>query len=191
MKLKKSDFSRREFLSTVTATAGLLALGLTPDASAAEILRGERRHRKRVGISDAAFRAAWKRAKKLVDQMTLEEKVGQLGSRLDNAPGAETVRRLNLPAYSYYTGEALHGLLRSAPVTTFPVPLALAATWNSELILGEKKTVAFELRYSEQAFWYWDEKAERFVTQPGTARILVGNSSANILLTGELTLAAS
>jgi beta-glucosidase len=145
MKLKKTDFSRREFLSTVTATAGLLALGVTPAASALEIPFEKKQH-KRVGISDAAYRAAWKRAKKLADQMTLEEKIGQLGSRLDNAPGAEAVRRLNIPAYSYYSGEALHGLLRSAPVTTFPVPLALAATWNPELILRIYTAISDEAR---------------------------------------------
>lgn len=78
--------------------------------------------------------------------MTLEEKIGQLGSRLDNAPGAEAVRRLNLPAYSYYSGEALHGLLLSAPVTSFPVPLALAAMWNPELILRIYTAISDEAR---------------------------------------------
>ncbi|HEX3628558.1 MAG TPA: glycoside hydrolase family 3 C-terminal domain-containing protein [Verrucomicrobiae bacterium] len=139
------ELSRREFLSTLAATAGLLACGLTPDIASAEIFSFGKRA-ERIGISDAAYQAAWKRAKQLVDQMTLKEKIGQLGSRLDNAPGAEAVRRLNIPAYSYYSGEALHGLLRSAPVTTFPVPLALAATWNPGLILRIYTAISDEAR---------------------------------------------
>ena len=67
----------------------------------------------------------------------------------------------------------------------------LAGFRRVELQPGESQTVTFELPYSEQASWYWDEKAESFVLQPGTAKILVGNSSANILLAGELTLKAS
>jgi len=67
----------------------------------------------------------------------------------------------------------------------------LAGFRRVELQPGEKKTVVFELSYSEEAFWYWDEKSERFVLQPGAAKILVGNSSANISLIGELTLKAS
>jgi beta-glucosidase len=67
----------------------------------------------------------------------------------------------------------------------------LAGFQRVELEPGEKKTVVFELPYSEQAFWYWDEKSENFVLQPGVAKILIGNSSANIVLTGELTLAAA
>jgi beta-glucosidase len=67
----------------------------------------------------------------------------------------------------------------------------LAGFQRVELQPDEKKAVVFELSYSEQAFWYWDEKAESFVLQPGTAKIFIGNSSANLLLTGELTLKVS
>jgi beta-glucosidase len=146
MNSSNNEVSRREFLSALAASGGLWAFGLFPVASAAEPLPVERKQGERVGISDAAYQAAWKRAKQLVDQMTLEEKIGQLGSRLDNAPAAEAVTRLNLPAYSYYTGEALHGLLRSAPVTSFPVPLALAASWNPELVRRVYEAVSDEAR---------------------------------------------
>jgi beta-glucosidase len=144
--LKGNEINRRKFLSTLAASGGLLALGSYPMASAIEAWPVARKQRKLAGISDAAYRAAWTRAKQLVNQMTLEEKIGQLGSRLDNAPGAKAIRRLSLPAYSYYSGEALHGLLRSAPVTTFPVPLALAATWNPELILRIYTAISDEAR---------------------------------------------
>ncbi|MGH9344503.1 MAG: glycoside hydrolase family 3 C-terminal domain-containing protein, partial [Terriglobia bacterium] len=147
MKQGRNKLDRREFLSSVAAAAGLLALGLSPDTSVAETQPAiKRTNSRRVGISDAAYRKAWNRATKLVNQMSLDEKVGQLGSRLDWAPAAEAVKRLNLPAYNYYSGEALHGLLRPAPVTSFPVPLALAATWNPELILCIYTAVSDEAR---------------------------------------------
>jgi beta-glucosidase len=84
---------------------------------------------RRVGISDKAYRNAWERACKLMEQMTLEEKISQLGS------SSRAIERLKLPSYNFYTGEALHGLTRDAPATQFPMPLALAATWNPDLIL--------------------------------------------------------
>ena len=57
-----------------------------------------------------------------------------------------------------------------------------------ELLPGEQKTITFELPYTEAAFWYWQEESQRFLCQPGTARILVGNSSANLPLSRELEL---
>ena len=146
MNSSSSEFNRREFLSALAASGVLAAIGFTPAELAGEPLPLGKEQHKRFGISDAAYQAAWNRAKLLVDQMTLEEKIAQLGSRLDNAPVAEAIPRLNIPAYAYYTGEALHGLLRSAPVTTFPVPLALAATWNPELIFRIYTAVSDEAR---------------------------------------------
>src|SRR5579884_4308657 len=116
--------NRRDFLSTMTLAAGVLVLGLGAGSSVAEVLLLPRRKGDRsVGISDAAYRRARKRAQAMVKQMTLEEKISQLGAQ---APG---IQRLNIPSYNYYTGEALHGLVHSPPVTSFPVPLALAASW--------------------------------------------------------------
>lgn len=146
MNSSKHEVSRRNFLSALAASSGLLAAGLIPVASAAEALPIEKEQRRRIGISDAAYEQAQGRAKHIVEQMTLEEKVSQLGSRLDNSPAAAAIARLNIPAYSYYSGEALHGLLRSAPVTCFPVPLALAATWNTDLILRIYTAVSDEAR---------------------------------------------
>jgi beta-glucosidase len=67
----------------------------------------------------------------------------------------------------------------------------LAGFQRVELQPGEKKIITFELSYTELGFWYWKEEARQFVCQPGTAKILVGNSSANLLPAGELTLKAS
>lgn len=67
------------------------------------------------------------RAKDLVGRLTLEEKVG-----LMNHP-AHGIPRLNIPAYNYWS-EALHGVARNGRSTVFPQAIAMAATWDKELI---------------------------------------------------------
>lgn len=141
MKSQQTQFNRREFLSTLTAaTAGTLALGLTPGALAMDIpfLEGH----KRPGISDVAYRRAWERAEALVKQMTLDEKISQLGS------SSRAIERLKIPAYNFYTGEALHGITTNGhmPASSFPVPLALAAAWNPDLALQVYTAISDEAR---------------------------------------------
>lgn len=116
MELKEevgNGLNRRNFLSAMAMATAVLALGFASNNSVAEFCfpwTGE--NRRRVGVSEAAFRRARKRAQALVKRMP----------------------------------------------------------------------------FSAQAFWYWDEGARQFVLQPGTAKILAGNSSAELLLAGELTL---
>lgn len=140
MSSQNNTVNRRQFISTVSAAAGLLALG-TPGALAEDLpFFLQFRSARRVGISDKAYQRALKRAKAMVAQMTLDEKISQLGS------SASAIERLKIPAYNYYTGEALHGLTQEAPATSFPVPLALAAAWNPELALKIYTAVSDEAR---------------------------------------------
>jgi len=67
------------------------------------------------------------RARDLVERLTLEEKVS-----LMNHP-AQGVPRLNIPAYNYWS-EALHGVARNGRATVFPQAIAMAATWDKDLI---------------------------------------------------------
>ena len=67
------------------------------------------------------------RAKDLVARLTLEEKIG-----LMNHP-AHGIPRLNIPAYNYWN-EALHGVARNGRATVFPQAIAMAATWDKDLI---------------------------------------------------------
>lgn len=67
------------------------------------------------------------RVRDLVSRLTLEEKVG-----LMNHP-AHGIPRLGIPAYNYWS-EALHGVARNGRATVFPQAIAMAATWDRDLI---------------------------------------------------------
>lgn len=67
------------------------------------------------------------RAKELVAQMTLEEKVEQT---LSWAPAIE---RLGIKAYNWWN-EALHGVARAGVATVFPQSIGLAATFDEDFI---------------------------------------------------------
>ncbi len=87
---------------------------------------------------DRANEAIDARVRALVAQMTLAEKVRQL----DNS--APAIERLSLPAHQYWN-EALHGVATTA-ATSFPVPLALGATWDPALIREVATAISDEAR---------------------------------------------
>jgi beta-D-xylosidase 4 len=76
------------------------------------------------------------RAKDLVTQMTLPEKIAQLGNRADGVP------RLGLPKYEWWS-EALHGVSNVGPgtvfddlvphATSFPTVILTTASFNESL----------------------------------------------------------
>ncbi len=136
---KKRDMNRREFLAAASAAAAVIALaGETPLHAESRMTRV--RHMKRKGaLADGAARRARERAEAMVAQMTLEEKISQTGST------AAAIPRLQIRAYQYWH-EALHGLLRGAPVTAFPLPVALACTWNPEFVQQVYNAVSDEAR---------------------------------------------
>lgn len=67
------------------------------------------------------------RARKLVSQMTLAEKVEQ------TLHGAPAVERLGIKAYNWWN-EALHGVARAGIATIFPQSIGLAATFDEDFI---------------------------------------------------------
>ncbi|MBQ6707499.1 MAG: glycoside hydrolase family 3 C-terminal domain-containing protein [Clostridia bacterium] len=73
------------------------------------------------------IKIARKRAEELVNQMTAEEKMSQL---LYNSPAIE---RLGIKDYNWWN-EASHGVARAGVATVFPHAIALASTFNPELI---------------------------------------------------------
>lgn len=86
------------------------------------------------------------RAVELVSQMTLEEKVSQVGI----APAA--IPRLGLPSY-HFCNEAAHGLFmlnyindKSYDVTSYPVCLAMSQSWDPEKIKSVGEAISDEAR---------------------------------------------
>ncbi len=67
------------------------------------------------------------RAAELVSKMTLEEKT----TLMMHESGA--VERLGIPAYNWWN-EALHGVARNGKATTFPQPIGMAASFDTDLV---------------------------------------------------------
>jgi beta-glucosidase len=85
--------------------------------------------------------AAGVRAADLVSRLTLAEKAGQMQNT------APAIPRLGVPAYDWWN-EALHGVARAGLATVFPQAIALAATWDTELMGRVADTISTEARAS-------------------------------------------
>lgn len=79
------------------------------------------------------------KAKKIVGQMTLEEKVFQT---LHSAPA---IKRLGVKSYNWWN-EALHGVARAGVATVFPQAIGLAASFDEGLLKEVAKVVSTEGR---------------------------------------------
>ncbi|HNT77996.1 MAG TPA: glycoside hydrolase family 3 C-terminal domain-containing protein [Anaerolineae bacterium] len=79
------------------------------------------------------------RVNALVGQMTLEEKVSQMGNE------SPAIERLGIPAYNWWN-EALHGVARAGIATVFPQAIGLASTWNPDLIYRMAEVISDEGR---------------------------------------------
>lgn len=85
------------------------------------------------------------RARKLVSQMTLGEKIAQMQH---DAPAIE---RLGIPAYNWWN-EGLHGVARAGCATVFPQAIGLAASFNEKLLYEVACAVSDEARAKYNAF---------------------------------------
>ncbi len=54
---------------------------------------------------------------------------------------------------------------------------------------GETRTVSFDLAHGDRALRYWDESRYDFVAEPGPVDVMIGASSADIRLKGQVQLA--
>ena len=79
------------------------------------------------------------RAKDLLSRLTLEEKTGLMGDI------SEAVPRLGIKKF-YWWSEALHGFANNEGVTVFPEPIAMAASFNDELVSRVFDAVSDEVR---------------------------------------------
>ena len=80
-----------------------------------------------------------KRAEALLKELTLEEKVSLM---MDTS---QPVERLGIKKYNWWN-EALHGIARNGLATVFPMPIGLAATFDSEAVHDMFVTVSDEAR---------------------------------------------
>ena len=82
---------------------------------------------------------ARQKAKELVAKMTVEEKISQL---LYNAPAIE---RLGISEYNWWN-EGSHGVARSGTATVFPHAIAMASTFDPNLIKEVADVISTEGR---------------------------------------------
>ena len=79
------------------------------------------------------------RAKDLVAQMTLAEKMAQM--KYDSP----AIERLGVPAYNWWN-ECLHGVARAGKATVFPQAIAMAASFNTDLMFDVATAISDEAR---------------------------------------------
>ncbi|MFL2607285.1 MAG: glycoside hydrolase family 3 N-terminal domain-containing protein, partial [Flavobacteriaceae bacterium] len=86
-----------------------------------------------------------KEAKKLISEMTIDEKASQM------VHASRPVERLNIDKYNWWN-EALHGVARSAKATVFPQAIAMAATFDTILIKNVANAISDEARAIHNIF---------------------------------------
>ena len=82
---------------------------------------------------------AREKAKRLVSQMTPEERISQLSFR------SPAILRLGIPAYNWWS-EALHGVARAGTATVFPQAIGMAASFDTGLLRAVGDAVSTEGR---------------------------------------------
>lgn len=90
-------------------------------------------------FSQGVYERHQAKAKELISKMTVNEKIEQL---LNDAPSVE---HLDISAYNWWN-EALHGVARSGRATVFPQPIALGATFDTDLVEQVASAIADEGR---------------------------------------------
>jgi beta-glucosidase len=79
------------------------------------------------------------RAKDLVKRLTLKEKVGLMKDVSDAVP------RLGIKKFNWWS-EALHGYANQGPVSVFPEPIGMAASFDDQLLFHVFDAVSDEIR---------------------------------------------
>lgn len=85
------------------------------------------------------------RVNDLLKRMTLSEKAMQMNN------DAPAIPRLNIPAYNWWN-EALHGVARAGLATSFPQPIGLAATFDTQAIFTMGNMISDEARAKHHQF---------------------------------------
>lgn len=102
-----------------------------------------------------------KRIDDLISRLTLAEKASLMSTT------APAIPRLKIPAMNGWN-QSLHGIVWTQPTTMFPVPIAMAATWDSGLVEQIASSISDEGRAVYNAWHTVDGK-----TEPGTMGQLI------------------
>ncbi|HEX2920540.1 MAG TPA: xylan 1,4-beta-xylosidase [Bacteroidales bacterium] len=97
------------------------------------------------------------RAKDLISRLTLEEKAILMCDQSDAIP------RLGIKKFNWWS-EALHGLANNSNVTVFPEPIAMAASFNDELVNIIFNAVSDETRAKYNEAIQKGEENKRFLS---------------------------
>lgn len=90
-------------------------------------------------------KTAARKARALVDRMTMEERAGQLTFQ------APAIPRLGVPSYNWWN-EALHGVARAGTATVFPQAIGMAAMFDEALLQQIGDVIATEGRAKFNAY---------------------------------------
>ncbi len=126
----------RMFLATVLA-AFVTVVALAPVPGSEARAQGNAGAQAPVYLDPSATLEA--RVADLIGRLTLSEKISLLGTT------APAIERLKIPPMNGWN-QSLHGIVWTRPTTMFPVPIAMAATWNPTLVREVAAAIADEGR---------------------------------------------
>jgi beta-glucosidase len=111
-----------------------------------------------------------KRVADLVSRLTLEEKPAQMCTT------APAIERLKIPVMNGWN-QCLHGVVWTRPTTMFPVPIGMAATWDTALVHEVAATIGEEAR---AVYNYWRSMPPGKVLEEGRAQMTIAESGGKI-----------
>ncbi len=86
-----------------------------------------------------------KRAEELVGKMTFDEKIAQMRF------ATPAIERLGVQGYNWFN-ECLHGVARQGTATVFPQAIAMASSFNDDLLFKVADTISTEARAKYNQF---------------------------------------
>lgn len=95
---------------------------------------------------------AGERARILVSQMTLEEKISQM------TYFASAIPRFGIPEYGWWN-EALHGVARAGTATMFPQAIGMAASFDTELLGETAACIGKEAKIKHLCASQWEDRS--------------------------------
>ena len=92
-----------------------------------------------------------KRVEDLISRLTLEEKISQM------VHYSSAIPRLDIPEYNWWN-ECLHGVARAGVATVFPQAIAMAASFDFELMFEVATVISDEARAKYHEFTKYDDR---------------------------------